>query len=395
MPNEEPYVDEPKVVGPTRADFEAYQNRGVNTGMEYGPTREDFEKNEYEKEERDLPEHDEQATRLFGGNSPSEREARDSKFAREHNKRVEQELKEAREEEDRIKREEDESYTRARREQKEREVEDASHEQTMYKLQLQEREALAHVGSKAKVARIQSQMREETKRHSNPRRGSVYTGAGQGLPNSLGHERGYYFNVPEPHEGGNKSFGRYTPKVGAAHVGKTPRMGSFGSSSGNTPKIGTNKFREGGKMPTVGSFGSGKVPTIGLHPSNTQLSKTPAVKYPTIGGGLNLNTNSIAVVGWGKPIKKSTKKYDDIPTLGGNLMRGGGIKITGIGGFGDIPKVGFMQGGKVPKIGILGVSPLGGKGGVLPSIGNFFGPIPKIGNIGRVKKVANRKRRKK
>ena len=80
-------------------------------------------------------------------------------------------------------------------------------------------------------------------------------------------------------------------------------------------------------------------------------------------------------------------------------MRGGGIKITGIGGFGDIPKVGFMQGGKVPKIGILGVSntlsPLGGKGGVLPSIGNFFGPIPKIGNIGRAKKVANRKRRKK
>jgi hypothetical protein len=173
------------------------------------------------------------------------------------------------------------------------------------------------------------------------------------------------------------------PKIGGMG-GSAPHIQKMGNAP--IPKVGNITF---GKSPKIGQFGgSGKMPTIGLHPSRTQLSKTPAVKYPTI-GGLNFNTNSIAV-GWGKPIKKSTKKYDDVPLMGGNLMRGG-IKITGIGGFGDIPKVGFMQGGKVPKIGIFGVSPLGGKGGVLPSIGNFFGPIPKIG--GNLKKKTTRRKK--
>ena len=366
--------DEELAVAQQEVNREEANERAVVGDKVYGPTREDFEKNEYEKEEIDLREQDEQAQSLFGGNSPSEREARDSKFAREHNKRVEEELKEAREEEARVKREEDESYSRARKEQREREIEDARHNQAMHKLKLQEREALSQVGSKVKIARIQSHMKHENDVHAKRLKYGSTGAITYGIPNSLSHESGQSFmGGPMPNIGLGVNI--RNPRVsGNQHVGKTPRVGSFGN---------------GGKLPRVGNMTLGKTPTIGLRPtpaktSSTKLGKSPKVYIPTIGAGLGFS-NTMPTISFGGKSKKSGSPNWNIPVIGGNLMRTDGIKPS------HHKKIGFLNEGiilqtprfgKIPKIGngdmpsILGM----GKGkSVMPQIGDFLGNLPKIG----------------
>lgn len=356
-----------KVYGPTREDFENYKNRGVNTGQEFGPTREDFEANEtYKKAQEEAKEY--------------------------RSKERDEKIKEEEEEDKRIKKEEDEAYARAKKEQKEDEEEERArikkarrqnevnedenirHDQTMYKLKLQEREALSQINSKAKIARIQAQMKHENDVHAKRLKYGSTGAVTYGIPNSLSHESGQSFmggsipniglgvNIRNPRVGGNQ------------HVGKTPRVGSFGN---------------GGKLPRVGNMTLGKTPTIGLRPtpaktSSTKLGKSPKVYMPTIGAGLGLS-NTMPMISFGGKNKKSGSSNWDIPVIGGNLMRTDGIKPS------HHKKIGFLNEGiilqtprfgKIPKIGngdmpsVLGM----GKGkSVMPQIGDFLGPLPKIG----------------